>query len=526
MAAKKIKSTPIDDCRGTSEILETEKESENAAVKTESSREETGAPLSSDGLKLIPGETLIKTIEGMIEGEPRTVKVYYGNYVIPMINGRFRPLKREVYQKALNEFLDSQEGSRYDRPSKEENEEALAEVRRVVEAYLKKQEILKASNIMQPGRTLPGPEQKQEEIPAREKDEEEPEEKQTFKDDVPSEEAKAIEFIRNKNYTRQQIKEIRKGFDSEKRRSALATVMIIMISLAALALAIYLIKDIVVKAHALIELELKQSEITIRAGDPFNPSDYIKYVTKDDSIYIIYPSLDTKDVGVHDLEYVATNGIKNVKKTLTANVIDGESPVIRLKEEEILLVRGRDEENFDPMDYVKETSDNLDEKLEVEVNELDWSKDEQSLSYRVKDSSGNSGSAQLLVKIEDMAVCDRNASYNPSTNTCRCKSGYTGDGTACRIVSTSASSPAETSSSGESSGSSSPPSQSTGASSSTSWSESWTVDYTDYQPSNGQSDVTYTNNDTGESHTVTDSDVGPYESDEDLWNEIDSLTGN
>ena len=521
MVEKKTRRPFMDAVEETSEILS----SENRGPDTDAIQEESDDQQLTGGLKLIPGETLIKTIEGRIEGEIRTVRVYYGNYVIPMINGKFKPLKQEAYQKVLNEFLDSKEGKKYDRPDEAEIKEALEEVKRVVEAYLKKQKILKAADSIQPGRTLPGPEKPKQKKPEEKEETVSPEEEQAFKDDVPSEEARAIEYIKNKNYTRQQIREIRKGLDSEKRRSTLGTLAIIAVALLVLGVAVFMIKDIAVRMHAQIELELKTGEITIRAGDAFNAPDYVKHVTEDESVYVIYPSLDTREIGEHRLDYIATNGVRNVRKTLTVTVIDGESPVIILTDEEIMLVRGRDEEGFDPLKYVKETHDNLDAELDVEVNGLDWSKDETSLTYRVRDSSGNSGKAILLVKIEDRVVCDKNAIYNSTTNTCRCRSGYNGDGLACSLIQTAPSAPAETTSSPGSSSGASDSGSDSDTSSGTSWSESWTIDYEDYQPSNGQSDVTYTNNDTGESYTVTDSDVGPYESDEDLWNEIDSLTG-
>ena len=115
-------------------------------------------------------------------------------------------------------------------------------------------------------------------------------------------------------------------------------------------------------------------------------------------------------------------------------------------------------------------------------------------------------------------MCDPNAIYNSTTNTCHCKSDYTGDGHACSLIQ---SGPASSGTDSGSSGSSN--SGSGSGSSGTSSSESWTIDYTDYQPSNGQTEVTYTNNNTGESYTVSDGGSNPYESDEDLWAEIDNL---
>ena len=474
-----------------------------------------------DKLELIPGETLIGVISnGNVEGEYREkIEVYYGNFVLvyPGDGNKFRPLKKEKYNKMLDEFLASQEGEKYRRPSEEEKDAAFQEVKKVVKTYLEKKKAdATAENTLQPGRAILAQQvqEKRKKIIETEKGQPldpQEEEIQRFKDDIAEEEQKAVEFIQNKNYTRQQIKEIRKGLDSEKRRSTLGTVAIIAVALFILGVAVFLVKDIIVKMHALIELDLKQNEITIRAGDSFIPSDYVKYVTDDESVYVIYPSLDTQDVGSHSLDFVATNGIKNVRKTMIVNVIDGDSPTIVLTDEEIKLVRNRDEEAFDALKYVKEVHDNIDpdEDLYVEVNPIDWEKDEQSLSYRVKDSAGNAGSAVLLVKIEDKADCDKNAIYNSATNTCSCKSGYSGDGIACKLIQSSSGSTA-TSGSGNSSGSgssgSSGNSGGSSSSSSSSSSESYTIDYEDYQPGNGQYDVTITDNNTGDSTTVTTED--------------------
>jgi len=460
--------------------------------------------------KLIPGETQIGTKTGMIQGELRQIRIYYGNFINPMNihNGKYVPLKKKEYLKILNEFLDSEEGKEYQRPDEEDINRAFVEVKESVNRYIESQN-RKQPGMMQPGRSQAAGISRKEETSEEDKggQPQESTEQQHFADDLSEEERKEVEFIQTRQYTKQQMKEIRKGFDSERRRSTLGTALIIVIALLILGVAVFLIKDLVVKMHALIELELKQNEITIRAGDSFNAADYVKYVTEDESIYIIYPTLDTQDLGEHRVDFVATNGVKNVRKTMVVTVIDGESPVIVLSEEEIRLVRDRDEEGFDPLKYVAEVHDNIDsdEDLYVEVNPLDWSKDEQSLSYRVKDSAGNAGSAILLVKIEDKTVCDANAYYNATTNTCTCKSGYTGDGTACKIVTSgSNSNSAGTSNSGNSGNGNSNSGNSTAGTG-----QSYTIDYEDYQPSNGDYNVTITDNNTGQSTTVTTQDPPP-----------------
>ena len=485
---------------------------ESVAKENDSQQKEgNGSVAQSDvqsKLQLVPGKTLIGTKTGKIGGEFRELDIYYGNYVLPLIRNNFLVLKKDEYLRMLNGFLDSEEGQIYERPSEEQIEQSFVDAQQLQKKYLRDLLMQKASETTQPGRSFQISEENEASGFPTSSEGGQPDE--TFADD-PTNEDKAVEFIQSQKFSKEQILAMRKDIKKGNRRSTLATALIAFISVAILGFAIFLIKDLIVRAHALIELELKQNSITIRAGDAFNPSDYVKYVTKDESVYIIYPSLDTEDVGEHSIDFVATNGIKNVRKTMTVNVIDGDSPTIVLTDEEIKLVRNRDEETFDALKYVKEVHDNIDpdEDLYVEVNDLDWEKEEQSLSYRVKDSSGNAGKAVLLVKIEDKAVCDKNATYNSASNTCSCKSGYSGDGIACKLIQSSSGSTA-TSGSGNSSGSgssgSSGSSGGSSSSSSSSSSESYTIDYEDYQPGNGQYDVTITDNNTGDSTTVTTQD--------------------
>ena len=490
-----------------------QKITEESVAKENDSQQKEGngsvaQPDVQSKLQLVPGETLIGTKTGKIGGEFRELDIYYGNYVLPLIRNNFLVLKKDEYLRMLNGFLDSEEGQIYERPSEEQIEQSFVDTQQLQKKYLKDLLMQKASETTQPGRSFQISEENEASGFPSSSEGGQPDE--TFADD-PTNEDKAVEFIQSQKFSKEQILAMRKDIKKGNRRSTLATVLIAFISVAILGFAIFLIKDLIVRAHALIELELKQNSITIRAGDAFNPSDYVKYVTEDESVYIIYPSLDTEDVGEHSIDFVATNGIKNVRKTMTVNVIDGDSPTIVLTDEEIKLVRNRDEETFDALKYVKEVHDNIDpdEDLYVEVNDLDWEKEEQSLSYRVKDSSGNAGKAVLLVKIEDKAVCDKNATYNSASNTCSCKSGYSGDGIACKLIQSSSGGTAA-SGSGNSSGSggtgSSGSSGESSSSSSSSSSESYTIDYADYQPGNGQYDVTITDNNTGDSTTVTTQD--------------------
>jgi len=294
------------------------------------------------------------------------------------------------------------------------------------------------------------------------------------------------------------IKEEKKAERKEKRNGRLEgiksffTTLLIILLIATLGTVIYLFKDSILKSLELLELELPKEVVELSYGDKFNADDYVIKVTEGDEIIKIWPQFTTDELGEFKLEYVITNNVKAVKKYLKVKVIDDEAPVIKLSDEKISLTRNVDD--FNGFIYIESVTDNYDSSPKVEISMIDWSKNSQDVEYKATDSEGNISTAYLHIDIRN----------KPQTSSTPSVSSNTTDSSGSDVFS-----------SGNNGGGNS--------SSGSTWSESWTVDYTDYQPSNGQTDVTYTNNDTGESYTVSDSDVGPYESDEDLWSEIDNL---
>ena len=127
-------------------------------VNEEEELETTEVPAGK--LQLIPGETLIGTMNGKfsnIDGKPRTMYIYYGNFIRPMINDQFKTLKRERYLKMLDDFLNSEEGSRYERPGEQEMLEAEEIVSKAKTEHMRKQEMMKSSGMIQPGREFSSP---------------------------------------------------------------------------------------------------------------------------------------------------------------------------------------------------------------------------------------------------------------------------------------------------------------------------------------------------------------------------------
>ncbi len=151
--------------------------------------------------------------------------------------------------------------------------------------------------------------------------------------------------------------------------------------------------------HENLFITFVRDEVVLEYRETFIPEDQIKEYSNGSNIMIIYPSFASDELGEYIVTYQMSNGLKTIRQDLKIRVVDSTAPVIRLKEDEITLIREVDE--FDPDEHIKEVSDNYDEDPTVIIDELDWDLDEQDIRYRAEDSSGNRAEAILHVFIED-----------------------------------------------------------------------------------------------------------------------------
>lgn len=145
---------------------------------------------------------------------------------------------------------------------------------------------------------------------------------------------------------------------------------------------------------------LKVTSVDVEVGKGFNA---LEYVNKNDKSKLEHPKkVSTEKVGKQEIKYISKNNFTQKSMTLTLNVVDKTDPVIELKQHSIVIERDKDKVNA--KDYIKEYSDNYDDKddLELSINDkIDYKKDVQEVVYEVKDKSGNVGKATLSVVIKD-----------------------------------------------------------------------------------------------------------------------------
>lgn len=112
-------------------------------------------------IKLQAGKTQIgkKTGKVTTESGDRIVNlnIYFGNYCMPPVNNKFFHLEKKEYLKMLDDFLNSEEGSKYANPSQEEIDEAIITVINKENEYYakvreqqKKQEAEQRDNAVKP----------------------------------------------------------------------------------------------------------------------------------------------------------------------------------------------------------------------------------------------------------------------------------------------------------------------------------------------------------------------------------------
>lgn len=153
---------------------------------------------------------------------------------------------------------------------------------------------------------------------------------------------------------------------------------------------------------------LSQNEVTIGIGDEFNPEQYV-ILNNPNVKRVIYPDIELIDFsieGEYILTYLSYNSIYENKNSLKLSVIDNKPPVIKLKNDVLILTRGEDTKNFDPLDQIEDYYDNYTSKdqLKLKYTEtFNWSNDIVQVTYIVTDNKGLTGQATLIISVNDPA---------------------------------------------------------------------------------------------------------------------------
>lgn len=197
---------------------------------------------------------------------------------------------------------------------------------------------------------------------------------------------------------------------ADLRKKNLKIVFIVIGILASLTIAsitFFFSKDSLQQLFQTLELSFTTDKtVEIEYGTGFNSRDYVKDYTKAENVELILPeTLDTKQLGNHTLTYVLKNKKKSISKELKVNVVDKQAPSLKLKQYSLTLTRGIDT-SFACKTYIDQAVDNVDGDVtkKVECSKFDSNKDQQDITYSVKDSSGNETKEVLQLTLKEKEV--------------------------------------------------------------------------------------------------------------------------
>lgn len=185
------------------------------------------------------------------------------------------------------------------------------------------------------------------------------------------------------------------------KRAKITSIIVFMTFFILTTLAIiYANKDYLLDLYEDIHLELTVDQVQLSYGEKFHPSDFVKYYDKQKQL--ILPEVQEMN-RLTDYEYIyeVSNGVKSIKKTLIVKVVDDKSPVITLKQSNVVLVQGS---SFDAMDYISDVNDNYDKLTKKDVtvdSHVDMTKDGKfTVLYSLSDSSDNKVTETLAVEVK------------------------------------------------------------------------------------------------------------------------------
>lgn len=139
-----------------------------------------------------------------------------------------------------------------------------------------------------------------------------------------------------------------------------------------------------------------------------------KYKDKD----VQYTLSEVKNLGKQDITLELEYEGETFKKTFQVDVVDRKSPEIKLSDSEIIL---KTDDTIEAASYITSVNDNYDnlnvEDIAIEKNVDLTTPGDYKIIYSIKDTSGNTGTSTLKVKVKDTNTKTSNTKIEQTTTT-------------------------------------------------------------------------------------------------------------
>lgn len=199
---------------------------------------------------------------------------------------------------------------------------------------------------------------------------------------------------------------------------------VLIISLVVGTILIALNRKFVYDAVANPKVLLNTKEVTLSVNkDDFNYKNYLineKYPKRYKLIYPKNKDVNTHKIGTYKVKYKLKHFAGTSENILVVHVKDTTAPEITLTNSSVSITES-EKGSFNAASYISSVTDNYDKNLTVDnvkVDSINWSSSTKVI-YRIKDSSGNEGTKELIVTVSSNSTPASSSSSTASSSSSR-----------------------------------------------------------------------------------------------------------
>ena len=199
---------------------------------------------------------------------------------------------------------------------------------------------------------------------------------------------------------------------------------VLIISLVAGTILIALNRKFVYDAIANPKVLLNTKEVTLSVNkDDFNYKNYLineKYPKRYKLIYPKNKDVNTHKIGTYKVKYKLKHFAGTSENILVVHIKDTTAPEITLTNSSVSITES-EKSSFNAASYISSVTDNYDKNLTVDnvkVDSINWSSSTKVI-YRIKDSSGNEGTKELIVTVSSNSTPASSSSSAASSSSSR-----------------------------------------------------------------------------------------------------------